>query len=876
VRQITSFLLAIAAVLAVQTAARAQIERPQGGKTHFTDGIIGQFDETADFALEPATLTARIAAPTADRPAVLLITAKIAPGRHTYSLTQPKGGPRPTRIDLDPSSNYRLLGTFRAHPEPNTRIEKGPVWTGLQIEEHEGEVTWYAPIEMKAGVDPKTFAIHGAAHLEVCQTDGYCEPVEKQFAAKVEQIADLGFPLDEAEAAAVPTAQPSPAADNSATKPGVGSYQPANSAVKFRGELLPGTARAGDSADVVITATLPAGGRIYALADRDPARGTKPTLIALQTASGLVPHRPTTDAPIHVDDSVEQFGVMKYHQGTVTWKLRLDVPKTATAGSYPIRGLLGYQMCEYGGEGNNVCELPQALVFQGTVQVGETANAAPSPLKFSQAPNYSQVAQAAAVFADNFDRQAPGKETETATAPRPEDSDVPTIRSADTYDLSRVMLANTNGSLGYYIALAFVGGLILNLMPCVLPVIGLKVMSFVEQAGRSRHHALMLNLWYAAGIIAVFLLLGALSITINLGWGGQFGSTTFNVTMAAVVFAMALSLLGIWEVPIPGFFGSGSVQSAAAQEGPLGALLKGIVTTVLATPCLAPFMAPAIAWAAGQSPATTLIIFAAVGIGMASPYVLIGYYPELLRFLPKPGAWMETFKQAMGFVLLATVVFILSFIEPAAVVPTIALLLGIGLACWLAGRTPLTAELNDRVQSFGVAAAVTVLFALGAFGWLYPKVMAPRFAGQVIAKSAGNSPWQPFSLERLKQLAVDEGKTVLVDFSADWCFNCKALELAVLHTDAVEKAISESGAVTMYADYTDYPAEITDTIKALGANGVPVIAVFPGDTPFEPIVFNGSYTAGGLIGALEKATGRRLQENGAAIAEVTPATPPRN
>ena len=125
------------------------------------------------------------------------------------------------------------------------------------------------------------------------------------------------------------------------------------------------------------------------------------------------------------------------------------------------------------------------------------------------------------------------------------------------------------GSLSYYIALAFVGGLILNLMPCVLPVIGLKVMSFVEQSGKSRGHAFMLNVWFAAGIISVFLVLGLLAATIGLKWGGQIGTTSFNVTIAAVVFAMALSLLGVWEIPIPGFFGSGSVQSAAAKEGPL-------------------------------------------------------------------------------------------------------------------------------------------------------------------------------------------------------------------------------------------------------------------------------------------------------------------
>src|SRR5262249_43996382 len=160
----------------------------------------------------------------------------------------------------------------------------------------------------------------------------------------------------------------------------------------------------------------------------------------------------------------------------------------------------------------------------------------------------------------------------------------------------------------------------------------------------------------------------------GLSWGGQFGSTGFTVTLAAIVFAMALSLLGVWEIPIPGFFGSGAIQDVAAKEGPFGAFVKGAITTVLATPCTGPFMASAIAWAVTQSMATTLTVFGALGLGMAFPYLVIGVFPELLRFLPKPGAWMETFKQVTGFILLGTVVFILSFMEPTAVVPTIALL----------------------------------------------------------------------------------------------------------------------------------------------------------------------------------------------------------
>jgi thiol:disulfide interchange protein DsbD len=370
-----------------------------------------------------------------------------------------------------------------------------------------------------------------------------------------------------------------------------------------------------------------------------------------------------------------------------------------------------------------------------------------------------------------------------------------------------------------------------------------------------------------------------------LSWGGQFGSTAFTVILAAIVFAMALSLLGVWEIPIPGFFGSGAIQDVAAREGPFGAFSKGAITTVLATPCTGPFMASAIAWAVTQSTSTTLIVFGSLGLGMASPYLVVGVFPELLRFLPKPGRWMETFKQITGFILLATVVFLLSFMEPTAVVPTVALLLGVGLACWLISRTPLTAALADRLQSWALAGAVMLLAAALSFGWLYPG-FAPRnvrylgdtdFIGDsqklsldqfkpMSNRDAPSGDWQPFSLQALKRVAVDEGRTVLVDFSADWCITCKALEKTVLHTERVERAIADSGAVTMYGDYTDYPPEIERTIRALKSNGVPVIAIFPGDRPYEPIIFRGGYTARGLVSALSRATGGHAAKPGKAVA----------
>lgn len=829
-------------------------------------GILSQW---GDDQSDPVSVSAQFTTDTGV-PAVLMITARIADGWHIYSLTQPPGGPKKTQIELAPTPQYRLIGSFAAFPKPKSHIDQ-VAWIGLELQEHEGEVTWYAPIDLTAGVDPSAVEIRGTVHMQACKES--CIPVNAPFVAKLGKGVSIG-PLDMNPAtdasetgSGSQTAAKSSLSDLSdslarlseqgleAQLPSTGTYRAEGSQVTISGQLEPGVVRPVGSTRLVITATPKANWHVYAYAQRDDKPGSKPTLIAIDQTSGMVFHPPTTDAPIKTDDSVPQFGIMQYHEGPVTWTMEIDVPSNMPPGKYPISGVVGYQICETRADGLGSCELPKAARFQVTLQVGDESSSAERPLYFSPA-EYRDAAVAAAAWAD-------GTPAAEATSPS---ATVSAAVGPAVYDLERIELEDPGGSIAYYVLLAFFGGIILNAMPCVLPVIGLKVMSFVEQAGHSRAHALALNLWYALGIVSVFLLLGGLAVWVGLSWGGQFGSTAFNATLAAIVFAMALSLLGVWEIPIPGFFGSGKAQDLAAQEGPFGAFLKGVVTTVLATPCTGPFMAPAIAWAVAQPTSTTLTVFGSLGLGMASPYLVVGVFPELLRFLPRPGAWMETFKKLMGAVLLATVAFILSFITPAAFLPTLVLLVGVGIACWLVARTPLSAELNDKLQTWALAGAIVLLSAVGSFGWLYPDVMLPRY-GDTQEVAARGTEWQPFSLEKLQQVVVDEGRTVLVDFSAEWCLTCIALEKTVLHTAAIQEAIDESGVVTMYADFTEYPPEVERTLQALKSNGVPVIAIFPASAPYRPIVFSGGYTKDGLIAALEEATGRRLSTSDGSVAD---------
>jgi thiol:disulfide interchange protein DsbD len=310
-------------------------------------------------------------------------------------------------------------------------------------------------------------------------------------------------------------------------------------------------------------------------------------------------------------------------------------------------------------------------------------------------------------------------------------------------------------------------------------------MAFVQQAGDSRVRVFMLNLWYCLGVMAVFMVLATLAVVFGMKWADQFTSATFNIVLTSVVFAFALSLLGVWEIPIPGFVGSGKAQEIAEKEGVTAAFLKGILATVLATPCAGPLVVPAIAWAVKQPPLIAYGGFACVGFGMASPYLVIGIFPRVISFLPKPGAWMETFKHIMGFILLGTVVWLLTFIPIPYVIPAVALIMGLWAAFWWIGRTPLTEPFLPKLRAWIGGAAFAAAIGLFAFGWLL-NVMESRFQRAVdrelgtrnVATAAPAAtghgdegshelPWQPYSLALLEKV-TGEGKTVFVDFTADW------------------------------------------------------------------------------------------------------------
>lgn len=408
---------------------------------------------------------------------------------------------------------------------------------------------------------------------------------------------------------------------------------------------------------------------------------------------------------------------------------------------------------------------------------------------------------------------------------------------------------------------AFVGGLILNVMPCVLPVIALKILGFVAQAKDNPLRARYLGLVYAAGVLVSFLVLAGLVVAVKAaghkaGWGIQFGSPYFLVAMTTLVTLIALNLLGVFEVHLGGRT-MDAAASLSSKHGSAGAFFNGLLATVLATSCTAPFLGAAVgfAFAPSQSATTTLLIFLSVGIGLAFPYVLLTWQPRWLKFLPKPGLWMERFKVAMGFPMLAAAVWLFSLVTVyygdrswwLAI-----FLVMVAVAAWIYG------EFVQRHRTRPVLAGAAILsvllggyaFALeGHLRWREP--LTQDTSAKSAEREVNGEPWQPWSGEAVAR-ARAEHRPVLVDFTAKWCLTCNAIVKPALESPSVLKKMRELNAVALLGDYTRFPDNITEELTRHGRAGVPLVLVYPSDTNKPPIVLPEALTPGLVVSALER------------------------
>jgi thiol:disulfide interchange protein/DsbC/DsbD-like thiol-disulfide interchange protein len=409
----------------------------------------------------------------------------------------------------------------------------------------------------------------------------------------------------------------------------------------------------------------------------------------------------------------------------------------------------------------------------------------------------------------------------------------PTVTAASAAPAAAGGLQQQVGeNYGLLLLFGFIGGLILNLMPCVLPVIGLKILGFVSQAGNDRGRIFKLGLAFCGGVFAFFYTLAlatiplkAAGVTLTVGW--QFQNPYLLVGMLALFLCFAMSLLGVFEIELSGGV-SDKISEAAQKKGLGGAFVHGFFTTLMGFSCTAPFAAAPLGVALSQPGLQAFGLFTAVAAGLCLPYFLLTLNPKLMRFLPKPGTWMVRFKQIMGFVLLLFVLFFFSSMISRgkdAAMNTLYFLLVVGIACWLLGI------MHERQSRWLIAVALLIG---GWFGLVHGSLQ--RSTDEI---------WQPYSEKRLTE-ALKAGQPVFVDFTAEWCVNCKFFERTVLARENIQSAFKEKKVLLLKGDITDEASpegrEAVEALRKFNRAGVPFYVLFrkENDTWFDDKLTQGS------------------------------------
>jgi thiol:disulfide interchange protein DsbD len=408
---------------------------------------------------------------------------------------------------------------------------------------------------------------------------------------------------------------------------------------------------------------------------------------------------------------------------------------------------------------------------------------------------------------------------------------------------------------------AFLGGLILNIMPCVLPVIALKILGFVNQAQETPQRVRQLGVIYGAGVLVSFLVLAGLAIAVQqaggrAGWSTAFQNPQFRVLITVLMTLVALNLFGLFEITLSGG-AMGAASQLASKQGTAGAFFNGVLATVLATPCTAPFLGVAIGFAFTQPPFVIVLMFLAVGLGLAAPFVTLCWHPAWLKFLPKPGAWMERFKVAMGFPMLATAVW-LFWLTGTRLGKTGVLWFGLflvilALAAWIWGEF-----VQRGTRHKGLAIAICLLLLGLGYGGILEKQLQWRESAANKKKGIDWKAWSPEAVEKARR----DGHLVLVDFTADTCLNCQVNKITSLEIDSTRAKLKDIDAVTFIADFTDEDPAIARELQRYDRAGVPLVLVYPKDVSKPPIVLPAVLTPSIVLEALDKAANSAMASGG--------------
>ena len=473
------------------------------------------------------------------------------------------------------------------------------------------------------------------------------------------------------------------------------------------------------------------------------------------------------------------------YEGRVRFFFAQPIPAGAATGAATVRATLRYQACD-----DRQCLPPVERVAELALEVGDVGVPA------------------------NAELFAP----EATPAPTAHGNGAPDARG-----------------LAGFLLLGLLGGIVLNAMPCVLPILSLKVFGLVKAAGQGRKAVVSGALATAAGILVSFWALAGAAVAAKsagaaVGWGIQFQRPGFVAFLAAALLLFALNLWGLFEIPLPARLARAA--GGAEREGIAGHLVSGLFTTLMATPCSAPFLGTAVGFALAQRAPAVLAVFTAIGVGMALPYLLLAVAPGAARLLPKPGPWMDTLKGVMGFLLAGALVWLLYVLGNQIAAERLALvegvLLAVGLTVWLAHRAPYGSRAR---RAWGVVALATCVAAV-AFAADAPP--AGRPAAEVGAGGGQEIAWRAWDAAEAERLAA-AGTPVFLDVTADWCVTCKVNERLILETPEVRAAFARAGVVAMKADWTNRDDTIAAFLAAHGRYGIPFYMLYrPGR---EPLVY---------------------------------------
>lgn len=379
---------------------------------------------------------------------------------------------------------------------------------------------------------------------------------------------------------------------------------------------------------------------------------------------------------------------------------------------------------------------------------------------------------------------------------------------------------------------AFIAGMILNVMPCVLPVLGIKILSFSQSREGSRSSAVIRSLVFASGMLLVFMLLATLAAFAGFSWGEQFQTPAFLVSIIGIIFVFALGMFDVFMILVPTQITGMEAQAKTRIVGLGDDFLKGMFATILATPCSGPLLGATLAWTLTQPTAIVYMVFAALGLGMAFPYILLASSKRLSRLIPKPGGWMSDFKHFMGFLLFGFAVYLMIGLPRDMVVSTV------GLCVFLA----FAVAFYSRFTPFGsvwlrkIGVGFLALFIAGLGWYLNFQLLYNSISDDALQKtSVEAADWQVFSADKLLD-AQKDGQHVIVDFTANWCMNCQFNKITVLFSSEIRKMIEKKNIVPLKADLTAENPVAESLLHHLGSRSVPFLAVFDKKNPKRPII----------------------------------------